>query len=346
MDAAAPAPLENKTNVRAEIPAAPAFLRLVFRAGAALSTGFAASSAERLFLTPKRHRVPDRERVALAAAERLSIPFRGGRLAAFRWGRGPAVLLMHGWEGRAGQMAAFAPALVGAGYSAVAFDAPAHGRSPGSLATVPLFAEAIAAASARFGGFRAAIAHSMGAPGIAVALRHFGLELPVAVFVGPPRNPSAWLDAFVGALDLGAPVASRLRARLERRFARYAPTLEDFDIPAYAASFATKLLVLHDEEDREVPFASGEAIARAWPGAALVRTSGLGHRRILREPATVAAATDFVLSRIGVLGSRCRSCGTQPVEICDEEARLCAACALDRELWEREIRRARVRAAA
>jgi pimeloyl-ACP methyl ester carboxylesterase len=54
------------------------------------------------------------------------------------------------------------------------------------------------------------------------------------------------------------------------------------------------LLVVHDENDREVPIACGEAIARAWPGAELVRTRGLGHQRILRDAATLKRVVRFV----------------------------------------------------
>ncbi len=33
---------------------------------------------------------------------------------------------------------------------------------------------------------------------------------------------------------------------------------------------------------------------QAWPGAQLVTTDGLGHRRILRDPVVVAGATSFI----------------------------------------------------
>ena len=55
-----------------------------------------------------------------------------------------------------------------------------------------------------------------------------------------------------------------------------------------------RLLVVHDENDREVPIACGEAIANAWPGAELVRTRGLGHQRILRDATTLQTITRFV----------------------------------------------------
>lgn len=42
-------------------------------------------------------------------------------------------------------------------------------------------------------------------------------------------------------------------------------------------------LVIHDADDDEVPLADGQQIAELWPGAALTTTTGLGHRRIVRD---------------------------------------------------------------
>lgn len=48
------------------------------------------------------------------------------------------------------------------------------------------------------------------------------------------------------------------------------------------------------EHDREVPVACGEALARAWSGATLVKTKGLGHTRILRDATTLETVVRFV----------------------------------------------------
>jgi pimeloyl-ACP methyl ester carboxylesterase len=54
------------------------------------------------------------------------------------------------------------------------------------------------------------------------------------------------------------------------------------------------LLLVHDRQDAETGWADSDAIARAWPGARLVTTTGLGHRRILGDPAVVAEVAGFV----------------------------------------------------
>lgn len=53
-------------------------------------------------------------------------------------------------------------------------------------------------------------------------------------------------------------------------------------------------LIVHDADDQDVPLEQGERVARAWSGAELVRTQGLGHARILRAPGVLERVVGFV----------------------------------------------------
>ncbi len=315
-------------------PKVPAWLRAALPALAAVAPPLAARIGERLFLTPPRHPAPERERAALATAVAFDVPFRGRRLRAWRWGgRGAPVLLVHGWGGRAGQMAAFAPPLLDAGLSAVAFDGPAHGHSDGRLSSAPDFAAAIQAVAARLGGVRAVIAHSMGAPSTVLALGD-GLALEAAVFVGPSVGPRGFLRLFGQALGLSEATRAAVARRLE---ARFGGRFEEYDVRNETGVMRLPLLVVHDRRDAEVAWEQGDAIAHAWPGAELVTTDGLGHRRILRHPAVVARAAAFLAER---LATHCAAPGCdRPVcTAWDGEGRLCVSCAVASDLFDRSAR--------
>ena len=45
-----------------------------------------------------------------------------------------------------------------------------------------------------------------------------------------------------------------------------------------------------------MPFSHGADIARMWPGATLVGTSGLGHRDLLHDPQVISQVLDFVMT--------------------------------------------------
>jgi pimeloyl-ACP methyl ester carboxylesterase len=282
---------KKSTNVRSEsLPARIALTRLALRAAGGLSQARAAGWAERLFITPRRHPQPLRESEVLAAARPLPLFLDGKPLAAWRWGEGPPVLLVHGWEGRGAQLGGFVDPLVERGLSVIAFDAPAHGRSPGRLATLRDFASAVRAVERAAGGLQAIVAHSFGALGTMVALAE-GVAAERVVFVAPASSPQAATERFAAVTGLSPSVLAGVRARLVRRTGLQ---LDDIEAPRLAARLSSALLVVHDAGDREVPLDEGRRIVAAWPGASLVVTTGLGHRRILWDPSVALDAAEFI----------------------------------------------------
>jgi pimeloyl-ACP methyl ester carboxylesterase len=118
-----------------------------------------------------------------------------------------------------------------------------------------------------------------------------GVSLRRAVFVAPAADPAGYSERFASLLGLPPEVLSRMRRGLERRFGI---PWKEFDVLAAARTMSAPLLVFHDRDDRDVALADGEAIAAAWPGARLVTTTGLGHRRIVHDPPVVAQAIAFL----------------------------------------------------
>ena len=53
-------------------------------------------------------------------------------------------------------------------------------------------------------------------------------------------------------------------------------------------------LIVHDEDDEVVPAEHAEWLHEAWRGSRLLRTSGLGHKGVLRDPAVVDEVVQFV----------------------------------------------------
>jgi pimeloyl-ACP methyl ester carboxylesterase len=282
-----PAASKNSTNVRVRMGERAA--RLGFRVLAPAAPDLTAALADRLFCTPPRSRPSARIQALLDGACRRDLNVGGVRLATWRWGTGPLVLLAHGWGGLGGQLAAFVGPLLARGFSVMCFDAPGHGRSAGRRSSLVEFARALRGVADAEGPVHAVIAHSLGAAAAALALRN-GLRAERAVFVGAPADPEAWTTEFARRLGIAAPVLHRMRSRIETRLGVRWSQLRVLD---GAPSQRTPLLLLHDLDDAEVAWSDSAALAEAWPGARLVSTRGLGHRRILRDPAVVAQAVDF-----------------------------------------------------
>lgn len=310
---------QNRTNVRSRIP-------LVARAVARLgdvSPALSAALAERLFFTPPRpRRTGDAKNLR---GREISVTVDGRRIHATMHGAGPVVMALHGWGGWGGQLESFVSPLVRRGYSVVTIDAPGHGRSGRGMSSAPQFARALKAVfehgAVRPNGLAGIVAHSLGAAAVTLAMKD-GLEPRRVVFVGPAADPPRWAETFASMLGLRPSVVELLRARSERRLGL---SWDDLHVPTLARRFETPLLVVHDETDREVPIGEGEAIAAAWPGATLVRTSGLGHNRILRDPEVVETVSSFLTDDAA---PRSCSCGAPLAH-----GSMCETCRLERELF-------------
>jgi pimeloyl-ACP methyl ester carboxylesterase len=265
-------------------------LRKAFAILSPVAPGTAARLAMVLFRWPPRHRGSYPDFSVFDTATRLDFTLDGRRLAVWRRGNGPTALLAHGWGSRGARLGDFVEPLTSAGFSVVAFDAPGHGASAGRLSSLPQFIEAIREIGERLGPIDVVVAHSMGGAATTLAMAR-GLDVKRVVFLAPAADPAGYSERFASVLGLSDDVVSRMKRGLERRFGLL---WKEFDVLAAATKQTAPLLVIHDSEDRDVPVADGAAIAAAWPGARLVSTAGLGHRRIVHDPAVVSRAVAFL----------------------------------------------------
>lgn len=272
-------------------PSSLVFLRLVLRVLCRIWPRGASRLAGELFRRPRRFAMPEREERLIHGSEQQMFSFgEATQIAVWRWGRGPAVILTHGWEGRGAQMAAFAQPLVDAGFSVVAFDAPGHGQSSGSTSSLPHFAWALRRVAAEIGGAHAVIGHSLGCAATTVALRD-GLAVNKVVFIAPPLNPADYMKQFGAMFDLTERVTRGVSERVEERFLRL---WSDYSLATAAPKMRTPLLIVHDTEDEDTLWSGGAKLATLWPDAQMMTTTGLGHRRILRDENVVRSAAAFI----------------------------------------------------
>lgn len=276
--------------------AAPAPMRAAFRLLEESAPRLGAWWAERIWFTlPQANHRYAMSGVGSVGA-RFTLDLNGHSVAGAAWGDGPTVYLMHGWAGYSGQMSAFVPPLVARGYRVVTFDAPSHGESgPGRFgprsSSLPEFADTLAAVVRANGPAHAIIAHSMGAAAAAVVLCD-GTRSGRLAMLAPMSSPMSYGRQFATALGFGEQIHRRLMARIERRIG--AP-MHHFDVPELGRAVAMPpTLIVHDRGDSFMPVSNGTAIAAAWSGSRLHLTSGLGHRRLLRDPDVVAQVVDFV----------------------------------------------------
>ena len=276
--------------------AAPPLVRAAFRFLERTAPALGARWAERIWFTlPRVSNVPATAGARPPAGIPFALDVNGHEVVGEVWGDGPTVYFVHGWAGHGGQFDAIVAPLVARGHRVVVFDAPSHGRSaPGGFgprsSTLPELASALNAVIAAHGPASVIVAHSMGATAAATLLGH-GLRVGRLVMLAPMASVAAYARRFVAVLGAGDRIHRQLVARIERRVQA---ALHHFEVPELGRAVALPpTLILHDGEDATIPVTDGEAIAAAWPSARLRVTSGLGHRRLLSDPDSVAAVVDF-----------------------------------------------------
>lgn len=251
----------------------------------------AARWAEVLFFSPPLSRLNSDQRQVIDLAQPFSVSVDGKRIAAWSWGEGPLIYLVHGWGSRGARLAAFVPPLVAAGFQVVTFDAPGHGASEGRLSSMPEFARALRGVVDAVGPMHGLVGHSMGASASALAM-HRGLRVPRAVFLAPAADPPGFALRFATeTLRLDAALVARVRANSERRLG---VRWDELQVPSLAPELQVPLLVFHDRDDDVVPWADASAITAAWAGATLVTTIGLGHRGVVRAPSIIQQTVSFL----------------------------------------------------
>ena len=112
------------------------------------------------------------------------------------------------------------------------------------------------------------------------------------VSIASPSRLRASTEDFVAAFGLGQRARRAFEARLEAAAGR---PIDDIDALKIWPGLQTEILILHAPDDEEVAFTEAERLARA-PNATLHPLPGLGHRRIIHDPASVAAAMNFVMA--------------------------------------------------
>jgi pimeloyl-ACP methyl ester carboxylesterase len=226
----------------------------------------------------------------MTGGHRFTMTVGEKQVVAWDWGTGPTVLLVHGWNGYGAQLCAFVGPLVQAGFHVVAFDMPAHGRSEGDRSNILEMRDAVLAVAKRMQHVHAVVAHSLGATATVLAMAA-GAPIDRAVLLAPPAESPPFARAFARGMGLSEAGAERMVARLR---AFVGDEVGAVDVRPVVGNISAPLLVMHDREDRDVPFAHGESIAAA-AAARFVPLAGLGHRRLLGDEVVILSAVTFIL---------------------------------------------------
>jgi len=271
----------------------PTLIILSAKLCAFISTKLVTKFAAKIFTTPIKHKVPKREFEMDSKSQKKTIyvPSIDKSIVTYLYGQSDRkILLVHGWSGRGTQLFKIADELLQNGYSTVSFDAPAHGKSDGKTTIMSEFIASILEIEKQFGPFKFAIGHSLGGMSVLNALKD-GLSVEKSIIIGSGDIVQDILDEFVFKLGLKQEISLNLRNLFENK---YQVKMDDFSAYRAAQKIEIPVLVIHDNDDLEVPVKAGIHINENLKNGSLFLTDGLGHRKILGNQNVIRKTLEFI----------------------------------------------------
>lgn len=284
-------------------------IRGMFGVGEHVAPALAGRAAFELFcrtpnvkrLTPGEQRAVAKATDFMAEARHHRLKTKAGCIAVHEFrpqpgrARGGKVLVLHGWRSRTEYMRALIEGYRDAGFKVFSLDLPGHGQSAGRRLTMVSAVEAASQAAQWFGPFEVVIGHSFGgAVAVNAAVGSIaGLPRLITkrlVLVAAPSSLPLVFDGFSQMLNVGPRSQTAMAGRVESIAGR---PLSYFMGDRMLAATHLPTLVIHAPDDREVAAEQARLYAAAGPHVELYWANGLGHRRILSDPAVVARAVAF-----------------------------------------------------
>lgn len=257
------------------------------------SVKLAAKFAMKLFVTPVKFKLPKRE-IEMDRESRqefLEVKSLNKKIRVYHYGDSDKkVLLVHGWSGRGTQLYSIAEKLIKNGYSTISFDAPAHGKSGGKTSDMTEFIASIVELEKKYGPFEYAIGHSLGAMALLNAVKR-GLKVNKAVTIGSGDIIKDIMEDFTGKLGMNLATTNKMIKIFEKKFGT---TINSYSAYIAAKEVSIPVLVIHDENDADVPVTAAHHINEHLSKSELMITEGLGHRKILGDNKVIKRIIKFL----------------------------------------------------
>lgn len=212
---------------------------------------------------------------------------------ARKYGVGPCVWMVHGWEGRGSQFKDMALELVKAGFSVLLWEGPAHGDTPGKRTHLIQFSSWLEKdIRSQVETPRALIGHSFGGAASSIVAGR-NIAIPYVVTIATP------VDIFKIFTNYWERIT--LPARARKAFLKLVENetgvqVQEMNIAEIAKGYHHRFLVIHDENDKEVSFTNVERFQSIKTDAESLITKNLGHRRILRSKLVADRIIEFINS--------------------------------------------------
>jgi len=267
-----------------------------FRIASSLFPTYFTKKAFKFIVNPQVRKLREHELEVLKQARQEDFSFQDYTIKTYAWNEGhEPVLLIHGWEGQAGNFADLIDVLVGEGFTVHSFDGPSHGFSSKGSASIMEFTQLVGVMIRRLDA-KKLVSHSFGSVATTYALyQNRDLQIDKYALLTTPDRFSQRVDQISGQVGISQKVKHRLIEMLEKEFNLKA---SDLNVSDWVKEIKVKrACIWHDRADKIIPLFQSETVNEAWPASELTVVEDTGHFRILRTKEVIDGVVDFLRSR-------------------------------------------------
>ena len=240
-----------------------------------ISSKYASKKAIHLFASPRKGRYNDKQKRIIESAFFEEVNYNNLDIATYRWvGKGKTVLLAHGWESNTARWDYILKDLQEQDFNIISLDAPAHGRSGGKQFNAVLYSEFINVVAQKFKP-DVLIGHSVGGMASVFSMyKHQISSVEKMILLGAPAHFTGVFDRYKSMMGFNNRISNGLDSIVLERFDQ---PVSYFSAANFTASIEAKGLIIHDKNDRIIPYEDAQLIASRYKNSELISTTGFGH---------------------------------------------------------------------
>lgn len=240
-----------------------------------ISSKYASKKAINLFASPRKGRYNDNQKRIIESAFFEEVNYNNLDIATYRWvGKGKTVLLAHGWESNTARWDYILKDLQEQDFNIISLDAPAHGRSGGKQFNAVLYSEFINVVAQKFKP-DVLIGHSVGGMASVFSMyKHQISSVEKMILLGAPAHFTGVFDRYKSMMGFNNRISNGLDSIVLERFDQ---PVSYFSAANFTASIEAKGLIIHDKNDRIIPYEDAQLIASRYKNSELISTTGFGH---------------------------------------------------------------------
>lgn len=270
---------------------------LYFKIMDRLWPSFLAKQVYYFMSNPNVRKLRDFEEVILDRAVRERVAFRDFDLQTYAWGdpKHKTVLMIHGWEGQAGNFGALVDLLLEKNYYVVSYDGPSHGRS--SKGNTSMF-EMGDVASFFMKKYQPSylVSHSFGSIATIYGLvdqPDLGIEKWLVVTT--PHNFKARIQGVADFLGVTTRTIDKVITMVEKDTGE---SIDVINVDAYSERLEDNpkdVLLVHSKSDKILPIEDSRKVKEALGAKAnMIELDNLGHYSILWSDELKEIVVDYL----------------------------------------------------